>query len=267
MGATLLRIARVLVAAFVVLVLGVLAWWARDYVATTATAVGGSLNARWSDFASLKPETQISALQLAGLVLAGLWVFFLYQRRREGQATVRVAMAWRVVGGQRLFVRLQMSNESAVVVHDIRLSVTLLKVTPADNVNGADFAHVATRDALLIVNGEIKEEHGIIRLEPSERNQLEPGEGVETEVIFELPVEDQGLIGLRCEAQGEQGTFPVPHWWGWPWRQDPSGPAWGLRFRDLFVWSSFAIVDPSALSVPYEDAGIGPARLGRPNEG
>lgn len=150
--------------------------------------LGAWIYGRWQAFGALKPETQISALQLVALVVGGLWAFGLYRRRREGQATVRVTAATRVYerpgdGLKLLLVRVHISNESAVVVGEIRATVTLLMEIP-DAVGDLRLRREGTRDALLSVNGElIEQQDGTVLFEPWSAS-LEPGACVESEGTF-----------------------------------------------------------------------------------
>jgi hypothetical protein len=233
-----------------VIVLVVIVW-------TTEARVVAWASTRWSDFWSLKPETQVSSLQLLALVVGGLWVFVLYHRRREGQATVRIAAAVRVAPsgeatGRTLFVRSHIANESAVVVRAVRSTVTLIDVQPATAANPVVMRRVAAQDILVLVNGELDvDKSGVLTFKPDKDPTLEPGECVESEVAFNTGVAPPGVVALRWEVEGEQGTF-LPHWWGLPSFSGPeSGKPWGIRFCEDFVWASFVMVDPATMPNDY----------------
>lgn len=224
---------------------------------TAETSVSEWASSRWLDFWRLKPETQVSALQLVALVVGGLWVFVLYHRRREGQATVRIAAAVRVAPsgagvGRTLFVRSHIANESAVVVKAVRSTVTLIDVQPATATSAVEMRRVAALDTLVLVNGELDvDANGILNFKPDKDPTLEPGECVESEVTFNTAVTPPGVVALRWEVEGEQGTF-LPHWWGMPRFSGPeSGRPWGIRFCEAFVWASFVMVDPATMPNDY----------------
>ncbi len=243
------RVSVVAVIATVV-VLVVIVW-------TTGPHVVAWASSRWLNFWNLKPETQVSALQLVALVVGGLWVFVLYHRRREGQATVRIAAAVRVTPsgaavGRTLFVRSHIANESAVVVKAVRSTVTLIDVQPATATNPAVMRRDAAQDILVLVNGELDVDNsGVLTFKPDKDPTLEPGECVESEVAFNTGVAPPGVVALRWEVEGEQGTF-LPHWWGLPSFSSPdSGKPWGIRFCEDFVWASFVMVDPATMPNDY----------------
>jgi hypothetical protein len=218
----------------------------------------GWIGSRWSDFWALKPETQLSALQLLALIIGGIWVFILYHRRREGQATVRIATAVRIAAGLvgssgQIFVRSHISNESAVVIKAVQATLTLIDVQPGAAANQRTLKRIGTHDLLLPVNGEVEvDSSGQLSFKPDQDPTLEPGECVESEVVFDGPEHVPVLVAIRCEVQGEQGTFPIPHWWGLPHFSGPDqGKPWGVRFRELYVWVSYAMLDPRVLTDDY----------------
>jgi hypothetical protein len=104
----------------------------------------------------------------------------------------------------------------------------------------------------VLVNGELEvDDTGVLKFKPDKDPTLEPGECVESEVIFTTLVAPPGVAALRWEVEGEQGTF-LPHWWGLPMFSGPeSGKPWGIRFCEVFVWASFVVIDPASMPNTY----------------
>lgn len=146
-----------------------------------------------------------------------------------------------------------MSNESAVVIKAVQATVTLIDVQPGIVANQRTLRRIGTQDLLLPVNGEVEVDlGGLLTFKPDQDPTIEPGECVESEVVFDSPEVAPALVAIRCEVQGEQGTFPISHWWGLPNISGPDqGKPWGIRFRELYVWVSYAMLDPGALAEEY----------------
>jgi hypothetical protein len=241
----------------IAVIIGLLVWRLGPPSLSLVNTAWAGVATAWNNFWSLKPETQISAFQLTALVVGGLWVFILYHRRREGQATVRIASAVRSApagsGAMRLFVRTHIANESAVVVKAIEATMTLLGVRPAPQTNQLILTRIAAQDLFLPVNGELDVDQTTqeATFKPEAGATLEPGECVESEVVFDVTPGTGDWVAVRCQVEGEQDTL-IPHWWGLP--KGTSGQQnqpWGIRFREQYVWGSYAMVDLSNVAADY----------------
>jgi hypothetical protein len=210
--------------------------------------VTGVVDSGWTNFWELKPETQLSAFQLLTLVVAAVWALVLYHRRRQGQATIRIATSVRVApddSGDRLFVRSHIANESAVDLGAVQATITLIDVGRGRDANTLELRRVAAQDALLPVTGEMLERGGVLTLTQDKNVTLEPGECVESEVLFDLG-QTSSLLALRTEVEGEQRTF-LPRWWRPYFSGTKASQPWGIRFREWYIWGSYALIEPRTL--------------------
>jgi len=150
----------------------------------------------------------IDLLRTLLAVVAGLWVLFLYRRRREGKAVVRLALSGRSgVGpsGERgLFVRVHAANVSAVLLRRVDAVLTLLAPARLD-VESLRFEVLARSDPLRPLSdaqqGADTEEDFV----KDATQFLEPGECIESEAFVPLPERTPRTVGLRLQLFGTHG--------------------------------------------------------------
>lgn len=199
-------------------------------------------------------EGEATAIQAAVVGGGGLWAYIQYRRRREFQATVRIETAAKVgpnpAGGRRLFLRLHLVNESSAFI-DVSALATLMVVTPPLVLEPVPLPPprarpvvvvLAKQDALAFVYGqpevsELRPNGHQLADEAGEEGEMEPGECIETELLFAVP-EDLGLLAVRLSVEGFRRRWWAERWvrdsWNWVRKRDPGSDA---------EWDAFAYLN------------------------
>lgn len=179
-------------------------------------------------------EAVAAAVQAVAIVGGGWWALHLYRTGRRGEVTLGIeARATTspdssVPGSSLLVVHLKFSNVSGVVFHHEYSTATLIDASqrgPAGEVLMFPFAE---QDPLLPVYGDQTDDTeqalrgDLFRYHEGQEISLEPGESVETELVFPLKTVRLGLLAMRVTLQGYQ-------------RKRGGSP---------FQWSSFFFIPP-----------------------
>jgi hypothetical protein len=182
---------------------------------------------------ALDATQQIDLLRTGLAVIAGLWVLFLYRRRREGKAVVRTAISCRfgaLPGGQSaLFVRVHVANVSAVVLRDVEATVTMLAPSGSAVDQGVILTRIAEENALLGATGEISMSSGAVSFIQGAPEDIEPNECIQSELVLPMPESVPSLVALRFLLLGTEGRL-------WP---------------RTYQWTTFRFVDPLLVTDQY----------------
>ena len=165
-------------------------------------AVAGSVCT--GSFLQCVTDGQAVLIQTGVLIAGGAWALFLYWRRRESQATVRITPDCRLEGsGERrvLLVGVQFENASRVALRRIEASLAVFAVSgpygPDGRLNYLLWRSVA--DLLLEVEGNRSFVGPYVVFKPSKHPTIwEPGERVATEAA--LPDPPSQLLAVMIEA-------------------------------------------------------------------
>lgn len=182
--------------------------------------LGSWLAARAGEFWSLSAAIKVSLLQTVLGALAGSWVLWLYLRRREGQSTLRVDGAYRVVrrGDDRLvFVRLHVMNSAAVRAHRVEATISVLHASLDEQSGQIVFQTIRRDDPLLPATGDIRDVDNGLTAFTSASGDLEPNECVQTEVLFRVPPEAD-VLALRLTVTATSlrtRLLRKAYTWGW----------------------------------------------------
>jgi len=152
----------------------------------------------------------IDLLRTLLAVVAGLWVLFLYRRRREGKAVVRLALSGRSgvgpSGEYGLFVRVHAANVSAVLLRQVNAVLTVLAPSELD-VDQWRFDVLATRHPLRPLSEASLGESGMVEFTGEATQSMEPGECVESETFIPLPERAPPIVGLRLQVFASQSAL------------------------------------------------------------
>jgi hypothetical protein len=200
----------------------------------SAFSLPGWLGDQAKNFWSLDPAVKISVFQLIVLITAGYWAYHLYRIRRQSEATVRIQAMVRIsrkgwLGAETLvFIRVHVLNSSAVLVRAAEATLTLLDASRRGEDGLPTYTRLWQADPLRPTTSELGEKRNEITFEPK-LSDLEPGECLESEVVYVPSKPLPSLIGLRMTVVGTQGR-----WLG----QD-------------YEWSNFGFVDTSYWGSDY----------------
>lgn len=159
-------------------------------------------------------DGQGTALQAFVITAGGLWAYYLYRRRREFQATVRIEAAAKIVDvadNALLIVRVHLINDSAAFILVSALA-TLMTVEPPSPGATPKLAVIDKQDVLGYVyaepegngeNDESGEETGLV-------GEMEPNECIETDLVFALL--PQELLAIRLSVEGSRPLRPAVGW-------------------------------------------------------
>jgi hypothetical protein len=196
-------------------------------------AIPGWLLDRLVDFWALSAAVKVSFGQLILLAIAGWWAYHVYKLRRTSESTVRIEASARLtkrfLGETKLFIRVHVTNPSAVVVRKTEATLVLLDATPGTLRNAPTFRAFWKSDPLLLAVGEsVNLPNGFVGFTPR-LPQVEPNDCLESEVAYCTRRRLPDLMGLRISVQATQGE----------WRPQE------------YEWRTFAFLDPSMLGNKY----------------
>lgn len=187
-----------------------------------------------------------AGIQALVLAIGGVWAFLLYRRRREFQATIRIEASIRVTqdaaGGYRIFLKLHLANESAAFI-TIQSIATLMAVDPKEEGQMPGLIVLSKQDALACVYGE--PEADVDEADNGgEVGEMEPGECVETELLFARPRQPD-LLAVRVTVEGFRPPWAPRVWVATALRWIARRP--GREPKVAAEWDLFAYIDAPAL--------------------
>lgn len=171
----------------------------------------------------------ISGLTLLTVVVGGGWALYVWQTTRKGQAQVGFQSSVRLQRNSGpneslLFLRLRIANTSSVLFRYTEGTATLMdassRYAAVNQPAKVRLLPVDQADPLLPVYGRMsKDPTAIAQGElfdlASDEISLEPGEHVDTEVVFVLRTDRLNLMAVRVLIQGKQGRWSKEdYWWG-----------------------------------------------------
>jgi hypothetical protein len=183
--------------------------------------------------AALDTAQRLDLLRTALAVVAGLWVLFLYRKRRQGMAVLRSALCCRVgtgpSGEDALFVRVHLTNISAVVVREVEATLTLFAPSLLGD-GRVRFTGIVANNPLLPAADVVGAASGRAAFASRPRPDIEPAECIESEMLMSLDERTERLLALRLLVRGTESAV---------WRR--------RRYR----WATFAFVDLACVGRAY----------------